>query len=278
MSGSLPAGACDSHIHVFGPNETYPLADTADFTPATAPSGEYAELAARLGLDRVVVVQPSVYGFDNNRTVDAVTELGADRARAVVHLQRDARAAEISRLHDAGARGVRFITRARGGPALDDLETIAASVAPFGWHVQLYLRPEQVVELADRLVALPVPFVLDHSAGLTAPAGSDDTDFATVARLLDSGRGWVKIGSARASSAGPPYSDLVNLTRRLIALAPERCVFGTDWPHPNTPPPLPDDTLLLARMLDAGGDTDTRHRVLVDNPALLYGFAEAARA
>lgn len=268
----LPAGACDSHIHVFGAADTYPLVTTADFVPEPSSVGEYCELSGELGLSRVVVVQPSVYGFDNRCTVEAVAAIGLHRARGVVQLESGTPEVELRELHAAGMRGVRFITLASGGAALDDLAAVADMVASLGWHVQMYIEADRLVELGDDLLELPVPVVLDHLAGLRADVDHRDPSFLAVCRLLESGSCWVKVGSARASVTGPPYDDVTALTRTLVDVAPDRCVWGTDWPHPNTRGPVPDDRLLLRALQSALPRRELLDQVLEHNPARLYGF------
>ncbi len=268
-----PPGACDCHAHIFGPASRFPFADGRDYTPADASRDEYLAMLATLGIERMVIVQPSVYGFDNDCTTQAVEAFGPDRARGIVMVRPDVPEPELRRLHEAGARGVRFITVSAGGAALDQVRDVAVRVAPLGWHVQMYVPARTWHELEPVIRDLPTPVVMDHMAGIRADAPGDDADTAAVLRLLDTGRCWVKLSGYRSSVAGHPYDDVAPLARRLAAHVPERCVWGTDWPHPNLHDHMPDDGALLDLLSAWVPDAARRHRILVDNPARLYGFA-----
>jgi predicted TIM-barrel fold metal-dependent hydrolase len=225
-----------------------------------------------LGIDRMVVVQASVYGSDNRRTVDAVAEIGLDRARGVAMVPGDVSPAELQRLDDAGIRATRFITFARGGPTIDQLPEVAKAVAPFGWHIEMYLPLAQWEQILPIVKDLPVPVVFDHMGG--ASAGTDDSNPVVKAmlRLLEAERAWVKLTGYRGSLAGHPYSDVRDLCGMFASAVPERCVWGSDWPHTNVEGHMPDDGELLDLLTDWAPDEATRKRILVDNPAKLYRF------
>lgn len=264
-----PAGSCDSHFHIFGSYDRFPLSAARPYTPPPALVAHYLDMANTLGLTRRVVVQASVYGTDNAVTLDAVAQLGRADTRAIVVVDEDAPLREMA---NAGAVGVRFNAVSGNGAPLDQLGALARRIAPLGWHIQLFVQGEALVELAPLLAALPVPIVLDHLAGARAAEGADSPAMDAACRLLDTGRAWVKLCGYRASH--PPYGDLAPLARRFLSAAPERCVWGTDWPHTQfaTPAQMLDDGLLLD-WLDAWlPDEATRQRVLVDNPAALYAF------
>ena len=267
-----PPGACDCHAHIFGPVADYPYAEGRSYTPPDASREEYLAMLATLGIERAVIVQPSVLGFDNRCTTDAVAAFGTHRARSIVMVPPDILEAELQALHDGGARGVRFITTSHGGASLDQLQEIAARIAPLGWHVQMYVPAQTWADLASVVQALPVAVVMDHMAGIHADTPEGDEGLAAVLRLLERGRFWVKLSGYRSSVAGHPYADVAPLARRLAALAPERCVWGTDWPHPNMHAHMPDDGELLDLLAAWVPDEGRRHRILVDNPARLYGF------
>jgi len=264
-----PAGACDSHFHIFGPYDRFPLSEARPYTPPPALVPHYLDMAGTLGLTRRVVVQASVYGTDNAVTLDAVAQLGRAETRAIVVVDDDA---PLPAMAEAGAVGVRFNAVSGNGAPLEQLEALARRIAPLGWHIQLFLRGEALAEMADRLAALPVPIVLDHMAGARAADGPHSPAMDSACRLLEAGRAWVKLCGYRASR--PPYDDLAPLARRLHAAAPERCVWGTDWPHTQfaTPEQMLDDGLLLDWLEDWLPDEEARRRVLVDNPARLYAF------
>ncbi len=264
-----PAGSCDSHFHIFGPYDRFPLSASRPYTPPAALVPHYLDMANTLGLTRRVVVQASVYGTDNAVTLDAVAQLGRADTRAIVVVDEDA---PLQAMADAGAVGVRFNAVSGNGAPLEQLQALAHRIAPLGWHIQLFLRGEALVDMAPLLAALPVPIVLDHLAGARASDGADSAAMAAACRLLDTGRAWVKLCGYRASR--PPYGDLAPLARRFLAAAPERCVWGTDWPHTQfaTAEQMLDDGLLLDWLDEWLPDEEARRRVLVDNPARLYAF------
>ncbi len=260
-----PPGACDCHFHVFGPYDRFPLDAGRPYTPPEASAAHYAATAEILGLERRVIVTASVSGTDNAVTMDAVRRLDPARSRAIVVVDE---ACDLSALAAGGAVGVRFNAVSGNGASLDALEGLARRIAPLGWHVQVFTN--DLPALAGRLAALPVPVVLDHMGGAQAAAGPDGPAMRALLRLLEGGRAWVKLSGYR--SAPPPYAGVGALARRLLQAAPERCVWGTDWPHTGfaTEAEMLDDGTLLDWLHDwTGSDWQ---RVLVDNPARLYGF------
>lgn len=271
-SWRAPEGGCDCHFHIFGPFDRYPLSPDRRYTPQrTADVPEYRRVAEALGLTRGVVVQPSIYGTDNACTLDAVAALGAGRHRAVVVVDEDVDAGALREMHARGARGVRLnAVKGRGLPP-DRLDALARRLAPLGWHIQLYAHGEELPDLAPRLAALPVPVVMDHMGGVRAAKGVTHPEFQALLRLMETGRAWVKLSGYR-SSAGPPYDDMQPMAESLLATAPERCVWGTDWPHPSLASDMPDDGALFDLLGAWVPDPAARRRVLVENPARLYGF------
>jgi predicted TIM-barrel fold metal-dependent hydrolase len=273
-SFAVPAGACDCHAHVFGDPMRFPFIEERSYTPPPALEDQYLTMLGRLGIERMVIVQPSVYGFDNSCTLAAVAAFGAHRARAVAMFDASLSDAELRKLDAAGVRGVRFITLAKGGAPLAQLESVAARIAPLGWHIQAYLTPDIWRQLAPVIVQLPVPVVMDHMAQLTPDCASDDPDLQAILGLLESGRVWIKVIPYRVSLAGPPYRDVMPLAKTFASHAPERCLWGSDWPHPHLLDYMPDDGELLDLLPEWAPDEKLRKRVLVDNPAFLYGFSE----
>lgn len=269
---SVPALTCDCHSHILGPTDEYPFTPQRSFTPPDASTRAYLAMLDALGVARMVIVQPSVYGSDNRRTVDAVAELGAARARGVAMVGEGVGAAELRALDDAGIRATRFITTAGGGPSLDDLPGVARKIADFGWHIEMYVPLETWPKVLPVIDALPVSVVFDHMAGLKADVPAHDPLLAQILRLLRSGRHWVKLCGYRNSLQGHPYADVAALARRFVAEAPERCVWGTDWPHTSIKGYMPDDGDLMNLLEDWAPDASIRKRILVDNPAKLYGF------
>ena len=268
-----PPGGVDCHMHIFGPYDRYPLSPGRAYTPPEASIAMYEEVLATLGLSRTVVVQPSVYGTDNAVTLDAVEAMGRDRARAVVVVDDAVEPAALRAMHGRGARGVRFNAVSGNGTPLEQLEALVGKIAPLGWHLQLYAHAAEILALEEVLARLPVPVVIDHMGGIGArDGGADSPAFAALIRLLEGGA-WAKLCGYRAS-AGHPYADVAPMARAMIAAAPDRCVWGTDWPHPSLFPPtgMPDDGHLLDLLADWAPEDAQRRAILVDNPARLYGF------
>ena len=268
-----PPHACDCHCHVFGPLDRFPYVAERNYTPPEATLAQYDALLRHLGIERSVIVQPSIYGSDNRATEDGIRQLGG-RGRGVAVVDPAVDEAELARLHQAGFRGVRFnLVHTGGSTSLAALETLAARVAPLGWHVQLYLRGRTLPDIAPRLLKLPTDIVIDHLAHLEADKDTTQPGFRTLLQLLDAGRCWVKVCPYRFDDSGFPYARAKPFARALAAAAPERLVWGTDWPHPDVPGPMPDDGELLDALGDWFEDGATIDRILADNPARLYDFA-----
>jgi D-galactarolactone isomerase len=263
-------------MHAYGDTSRYPPQPNSPFPPVVGGDVEkYRQVRDLIGLSRTVVVQPSVYGFDNSATLDAIAALGHDRARGVAVVPPTISDAELARLTDLGIRGTRFFMIGGGALGWDDLETLASRTMHFGWHVQMQMDGRHLHDQVERLAALPGRLVVDHNGKFLEPVGLDHPGFVALLRLIDGGRTWVKTsGVYETSRVGfPHYEDVAILAQTLIAHAPERCLFATNWPHPSKPNDLPDD----ARLVDlfAGWVTDeaTIGRVMVENPAEVYGFS-----
>lgn len=271
----LPAGACDSHMHIFDPR--FAPSPHWKRTPPVADVAAYRLLQARIGTTRTVVVTPSTYGVDNRCTLAALDELG-DQARGVAVVDADVDEAELQRLHRRRVRGLRvnfYSPQSWGETTPRMLVTLAAKVAPLGWHIQVLARPATLLSLAPVLQALPVPLVIDHMALIDPADGIRGETFALVRRLLEGGSTWMKLsGAYMASRTGAPhYADRDAVARDLLATAPGRMLWGSDWPHTTAEPGSVDDALLLDRLhLWCDGDEALRDTILVDNPARLYGF------
>lgn len=269
-----PRGSCDCHLHIIGNLEKYPFSTNRSFTPVEASATEYLKVLDTLGFDRAVVVQPSFYGFDNSCTVDSVAALGLHRARGIVMIDPATNPEALRNFDDSGIRGARFNAIAKGGGSLDQVRDIANLIAPLGWHLQMYVGPEVWRDMADTIVSLPVQVVIDHMGNIPADKDENDPNLKAILRLLDSGRCWIKVSGYRNSVTGHPYADVAPLVRRFVAHAPERCVWGTDWPHTNMKKYMPDDGALLDLFQEWVPDEKARHRILVSNPATLYGFPD----
>ena len=271
-----PPGACDAHCHVFGPADRFPFAPGRRYTPPDAGVEDLARLHARLGLDRAVIVQASCHGTDHAALLDALRR-GAGRYAGVAMIDEATTEDELDELHAAGVRGTRmnFVAHLGGAPTADAVERIVARAAERDWHVVLHLDAADLARYAPLLALLPCPYVIDHMGRIDATAGLDQEPFRALLALLHRGdRCWVKLsGAERLTAAGPPpYDDVVPFAQALIAAAPDRVLWGTDWPHPNVRH-MPDDGDLVDLLAAFAPDEDVRHRILVDNPARLYDFA-----
>jgi D-galactarolactone isomerase len=268
---AAPPGSCDCHMHIY--EDRFPLAPTATFKPPNTPVSEYRKVQRALGITRAIVVQPTGYGFDNRCTLEAIAALGPN-ARGIAVVPPDVTDAELERLTDAGIRGVRFHMQPGGVLPWDALEGLAAKVLPFGWHVQLQLDGRELPEHETRLKDLPGTLVVDHVGKFGQPGTTPEhPGFAVLLRLLDSGKCWVKLSAPYESSkVGPPrYGDVAALAHVLAKAHPERCLWASNWPHPNQKV-VPPTAAMLDLLLHWADDDATRARILVDNPAKLYGF------
>lgn len=267
-----PPGSTDCHFHIFGPYDRFPLDPGRHYDPEPASLEDYRRVAGALGIERMVVVQPSVYGTDNRCTLDAVARFGRDRARAVAVVDEGVEQAALEAMRDQGVVGLRFNAVSGNGTPLDQLDALARRCASLGWHLQIYAEGAQLPDLAPRLARLPVEVVVDHMGGVRTGDGLEAPGFQALLRLLESGRAWVKICGYRISSGGPPYADVDPFARRLLEVAPERCVWGTDWPHPSLYESVPEDGALFDQLGAWAPSEAQRRAVLVDNPGRLYGF------
>jgi predicted TIM-barrel fold metal-dependent hydrolase len=269
---AMPRGACDCHAHVIGPPEIYPYVPERSYTPPTASLESYRSLHRVLGIDRAVIVQPSVHGTDNQVTLEAIAGYGPNaRGVAVVDATVDDRT--LVRLNDGGIRGLRLNVLFGGGVGMHALEPLAERIADMGWHIQLLLDASDMVDLAPRLRRLPVPAVVDHMGHMKVANGIDHPGFQTLIDLVRDGVCWIKLsGNYRISAEEPPYLDAIPFAHALIEAGPERMVWGTDWPHPALNDFMPNDGDLLDALDAYAPDADLKRAILVDNPAQLYGF------
>jgi predicted TIM-barrel fold metal-dependent hydrolase len=282
----IPRGACDCHVHVFDPAH-FPYAAERVYTPPTASIADLGELQTALHFDRVVIVQPSVYGIDNSCTLNAIRTLGA-RARGVAVISPSTPAAALDEMAASGVRGVRlnFETAGETDPAAirRHLAAVSEQIRSRNWHVQLNTSLAVIAALRDDLAALPFPVVIDHFGRAKAALGPQQNGFAALLELLGSGRAYVKISAAyRISDQKPDYPDAAAIAQAIVAANPDRVVWGSNWPHPgrgktrtDTAPPYPsDDGMLLNQLPKWVPDAATRRKILVENPARLYGFESA---
>ena len=271
-----PPGACDCHMHVF--EDRFMAQGDTRARPLEASAAIYREVQVQLGLQRVVVVQSNVYGSDNRGVLEAMAAFGAE-AHGVVVVTPDVEDAELQRLTDVGVRGVRFHMLPGGALQWGQLDAMVARVKAFGWHVQVQLNGWELPQHEQRLRRLPLDVVVDHIGKYIdpAPPAVDDPAFRSLQRLLDAGRCWVKLSAPYESSrrSPPACDDVALLARALVLSHPERCVWASNWPHPGRVP-TPSNATMLDHLLAWADDEPTRRRILVDNPAALYGFPPLA--
>lgn len=266
----LPAGACDCHHHLY--DHRYPAHPSATLLPADASLADYQRLQRRLGLQRQVIVQPSTYGTDNRLLLDSLHQAGPS-ARGVAVLDLDTPDAELQRLHAAGVRGVRFNLSFLVGVRAEIMAPLARRLAPLGWHLQVNGSADLLLQHQAVLGQLACPMVVDHMGQLPQPAGIRHPAFALYRRWLDSGRVWFKLSGPYITSRRADFSDLDELAAALLAQAPERLVWGSDWPHPTLKADeKADDAHLLDLLARWAPAAALRRRILVDNPARLYDF------
>ncbi|MGH8947016.1 MAG: amidohydrolase family protein [Acidimicrobiia bacterium] len=270
-----PTGACDAHCHVFGPAHRFPFDPNRTYTPPDADFEDLVALQERLGLSRAVLVQASCHGTDNSAMVDALRR-GRGRFAGVAMVNESIGDRELAAMHQAGVRGIRFnfVRHLGGAKGTGPILALAHRVAPLGWHVDLHFDADQIPGYFDLLRRLPTPFIIDHMGRVAAKRGVDQEPFRSLLDLLASEeRAWVKLsGAERLGQTGePPYREVVPLARALIEVAPDRLLWGTDWPHPNVRH-MPDDGDLVDLLADFAPEEETRKRILVDNPERLYDF------
>jgi len=271
---TAPPGACDAHCHVFGPAAKFPFAEGRSYTPPDSPFEAFQKLQATLGLTRAVIVQATCHGTDNAVTLDAIARSNG-HYRGVAIVDDGFTDADFETLDAGGIRGIRFSFARHIGNAPDfsRVQRITERVAPLGWHVVLYMEAADVVENAKTVAALPLPVVIDHMGRVKTGEGLEQPAFQALLSLLRGEDLWVKIcGAERISTGGPPWTDAVPFAQACIAAAPDRVLWGTDWPHPNIEGQMPNDGHLMNLLALYAPDEGQRNRILVDNPARLYGF------
>lgn len=274
---ALPRGACDAHVHVFGPAPAFPFALERAYTPCEAPKETLFALHERLGIERCVIVQPNAHGADHRATADAIAAReGRYLGIALVPVTVTDR--DLDRLAATGFRGVRFNFARHLGHATSIADVIAfgTRLAGRAMHLQLHFASGLVHEIGPAVARSPVPVVIDHMGRVDAAPGPAHADFAALRRLVRLPHVWVKVsGAERVSRSGPPYTDAVPFARALLDDAPARVLWGSDWPHPNLGH-VPDDGELVDLIERYAPTVAERQALLVDNPQRLYRFAEAA--
>lgn len=282
----IPAGACDCHVHVFGPVARFPFSSDRTYTPGPAPTEDLVRHQRGLGLSRTIVVQPSVYGTDNRCTLAALAELG-DAARGVAVCRTDMSAEELWALHEAGIRGLRLnlVAAEVGDPRLARaaVEQTAAQARPLGWHVQIFATPQIVLALREVIADLPVPVVIDHFGGIR---DIRQPEFPALLALVERGSAYVKLSAAYLVSDYARSPDVAQVARTLMAANAARLLWGSNWPHPAggtggtvegiAPFRRVDDAEAISILSGWAGAPEMFRRILVENPAALYGFETAS--
>jgi len=270
-----PPLSCDSQFHVFGPRDRYPVRPGAAYEMPTATIERALALHRILGLERGVIVQPTTYGADHSALLDGLAAAGPSyRGCANALVLKEGTDAYLATLHDAGVRGARFSRAGLGGAlAGDEIDRALARVRELGWYVKVQPEPAGVVATIGRFEELELPVVIDHMGRPDPAGGRDEPNLRKVLELLRRGNFWVMLSlGEKISKLGPPWEDAVPIARALLEAAPDRCIWGSDWPHPVSTKPPPNDAELLELLIRYAPGEPERRKILVENPARLFGF------
>ncbi|HVJ41899.1 MAG TPA: amidohydrolase family protein [Dongiaceae bacterium] len=273
----MPAGTIDTHFHVFGPDAKYPYAPDRTYTPPEASLAAYEHLADMIGISRAVIVQPSVYGTDNSRILAAMQESRIPM-RAVAVIDPSTPDSELEALRAQGVCGARINLVFNRAESFKIAGKLADMVRDLGWHLQFLADVSQIPDLARSVAALRLPVVFDHLGHVPAGHGVGDPGFQDLLALLRDGITWVKLSGAYRATARthPPYDDIAPFAQALIAANPTRVLWGSDWPHPSIPVPMPNDGDLVDMTMGWVADSALRHRLFIANAEKLYGFEPVA--
>lgn len=270
----LPVDACDCHFHIIGDATNYPFTAHRSYTPPAATLEQYQQLQQQLGLSRGVIVQPSVYGYDNRLVLDTLKQ-GGDQFRGVVVISEHTSDTELWNMHALGVRGVRINLLYKSGVEVSDVTSLAYKIAPMGWHLQLLVDTSEFADLYETLAYLPVDVVVDHLGHMPTTIGTEHPGFQDLVRLVQENKAWIKLSGAYrfTSMQHSPYEDVTPFAKALIATNPERILWATDWPHVCITTPMPDDSDLLEEFFSwVDHDEQLIEQILVHNPTQLYGF------
>ncbi|MEE9256047.1 MAG: amidohydrolase family protein [bacterium] len=272
----VPPGACDAHAHIFGPEDKYPLSPKRGYTPPLCPLADYFRLHDILGIERGVLIQASAYGVDNSSIMDALASAG-DRLRAVTAVDSSVSDAALERMNEAGVRGIRINLADPGGNpfgSFGEIGKMAERIKGLGWHMEFLLHVNDFPDLKKTFLSLPVDSVFGHLGYMPAAAGLDHPGFREFLDLIREGRAWVKLTAPNRITAleRPPYTDVDPYGRALVETNSDRMLWGSDWPHVYFFKFIPNDADLLDQLAVWAPDEEIRKKILVDNPAALYGF------
>ncbi len=276
----LPPGACDAHVHVFGPRARFPFAEGRSFTPSDAPKETLFARHALLGIERCVIVHTAAHGYDLAATADAIAAKGGAYL-GVALVPVTISDTDLKRADAQGFRGARFhyMQHLGKGTPIEDVIAFGKRLAAIGWHLQIHMAAELIGELAPALRRSPVPVVIDHMGRIDASRGLDQQPFRNLLALMQDKNVWMKVsGADRATRQGPPYADVVPFGRKLAEEFGDRCVWGTDFPHPNHQGPIPDDGALVDLIEQIAPGAAQRQALLVDNPQRFYRFGKIGPA
>ena len=272
----LPSNACDAHCHVFGPAEHFPYSANRKYTPVDAPKEQLFALHEHLGFDRSVLVQASCHGSDNSAMIDMLNA-GQGRYRGVAVLSENVSDEELQIMHAAGVRGARFnfVKRLVDIKPRSYYESMAERLGELGWHIIAYFESQELWDIQDLLVHLPVPLVIDHMGRPDIEKGFEDTDFLRICSLLQDRKDtWIKVGCHERLTKGEStdYLDVVPYAKYFVEHFPDNVLWGTDWPHPNMKSHMPDDGTLVDNIPLFAETEELQHKLLVTNPQRLYQF------
>ena len=272
----MPELACDCHAHVFGPSRQYAYSADRIYTPPDALLRQYRRMLGVLGVARAVLVQPSVYGTDNSAMLDAIAS-DPDNLRGVAVLRDDISNDELQEMHAAGVRGVRCnvvdLSDGRVRLPIKKLRELAERIEVLGWHIEFLMHVDEYPVLDKDLEGFPVDLVFAHLGYMRTERGTDNPGFRALLRLLGHGRAWVKLsGPYRCTTSALPYPEVTPFARALLDAAPDRILWGTDWPHVMLKGKMPNDGELADLLPEWVQNAELRRRVLTDNPIALYGF------
>jgi len=269
-----PPGTTDAHCHVFGPHAVFPYHESSTYHPPDGPKEDLKALHNKLGVERVVIVQASCHGPDNRAMLDAIFTDPVNY-RGVCIANSEFTDEDFADLHAGGVRGVRFnfVAHLGGTPDLKAMQNVLERVKPLGWHLVIHVNAADIIEFEDFFTQFDMPIIVDHMGRVPTSEGLDQKAFQILLDFMQRDNWWVKIcGSERISSDGPPFHDALPFARALLDVAPDRTLWGTDWPHPNISKWMPNDGDLLDLVPLFAEDQTLQKKVLVDNPARLYGF------
>lgn len=270
----LPAGAIDTHFHIFGPSAQFPYAATRTYTPPEASLAAYEHLAEQIGFSRAVIVQPSVYGTDNSRTLSVLRETRIP-IRAIIVIDDKVSDCDLQSFHDQGARGIRLNLIFNPGESFAIATKLADMIRDLGWHIQFLVDISQIADLASRIDALRLPVVFDHFGHVPMQKGLQDPGFQDALALVRHGTAWVKLSGAyriTSQNSMPPYHDVAPAAQAFIAANEDRILWGSDWPHPAISVPMPNDGDLADMAMSWVAEPALRQKFFVTNAEKLYGF------